>query len=127
MGGRIETAGDPAGRPLGTRPGDRLGTRRALGGRLSSLEGASLRWRPVRHAGSESLDQLEPLIRQLRTVPGLVERSRGVFYRRSKPFLHFHEDPSGLYADLRVGDEFERFPVGTGEERARLMAQVRGR
>jgi hypothetical protein len=78
----------------------------------------------MRHAGSDALDQLEPLLRALRAVPGLVERSRGVFYRRSRAFLHFHEDASGLYVDLRTGDDFERFPVNSAAERAQVMAMV---
>lgn len=78
----------------------------------------------MRHAGSDALDQLEPLLRTLRAVPGLVERSRGVFYRRSRAFLHFHEDASGLYVDLRTGDDFERFPVNSADERDRVMAMV---
>lgn len=68
----------------------------------------------MKHAGAAALDQLEPLIASLRALPGLTEKSRGVFYRKSKAFLHFHEDPKGLFADLRAGDDFERFDV-TGE------------
>ena len=79
----------------------------------------------MRHARSDALDELEPLLAQLRQVPGLVERTRGVFYRRSKAFLHFHEDPSGHHADVRLGDEFERLRVQTADERARLLAHVR--
>ena len=79
----------------------------------------------MRHAGTDALDRLEPLLHELRQQAGLVERSRGVFYRRSKAFLHFHEDHSGLYADVRVDDEFERFPVSSGDERRKLVALVR--
>lgn len=79
----------------------------------------------MRHAGSEALDRLEPLLEELRRVPDLVERSRGVFYRRSRAFLHFHEDPSGLYVDVRTGEEFERLPVSSAAERRRLVALVR--
>ena len=59
-------------------------------------------------------------------MTGLVERSRGVFYRRSKAFLHFHEDASGLHADLRIGDAFERFRVQTIGERDHLLTLIRG-
>jgi hypothetical protein len=79
----------------------------------------------VRHARSDALDELEPLLVELRAVPGLVEKSRGVFYRRSRAFLHFHEDPSGLHADVRVGEEFERCRVETAGERKALLARVR--
>jgi hypothetical protein len=79
---------------------------------------------PVKHAGADALDQLDDLLAALRQVPGLQEKSRGVFYRRSRAFLHFHEDPAGLYADLRQGDEFERIRVSTAAERNRLLRRV---
>lgn len=80
----------------------------------------------MKHAGPAALDQLEPLLNDLRALEGLKEKARGVFYRRSRAFLHFHEDPSGLYADLRlVGDDFERFRVQDETERAALLARVR--
>ncbi len=79
----------------------------------------------MRHATSEALDELEPLLERLRSEPGLVEKRRGVFYRRSKAFLHFHEDPSGLHADVRLGEEFERVRVETDGERKRLIARIR--
>jgi hypothetical protein len=79
----------------------------------------------MRHAGQEALDQLEELLEELRSVAGLVEKKRGVFYRDSKAFLHFHEDLSGLHADVRVGADFERRRVETGKERAALLTMVR--
>lgn len=79
----------------------------------------------MRHARAGALDELDTLLTALRAVPGLVEKSRGVFYRRSRAFLHFHEDPTGLYADVRLGDDFERHRVQTEAERDRLLALVR--
>ena len=79
----------------------------------------------MRHVTEHGLDELERLLARLRTVEGLVEKKRGVFYRRSKAFLHFHEDPSGLHADVRLGDSFERLRVQTQKERATLLAAVR--
>jgi hypothetical protein len=78
----------------------------------------------VRHARSAALDEVEPLLEQLRRQPGLVEKSRGVFYRGSKAFLHFHEDPSGLHADVRLGEQFERHRAETADERQRLLALI---
>ena len=71
----------------------------------------------MKHAGSDALDSLEPLIVRLRAIPGLKEKSRGVFYLKSRAFLHFHEDPKGLFADLRTADgkDFERFKVDEPE------------
>jgi hypothetical protein len=79
----------------------------------------------VRHARDPALDEIDDLLAALRSVPGLTERSRGVFYRRGRAFLHFHEDPSGLHADLRVHDEFDRCRVATKAERAGLLRRVR--
>lgn len=43
---------------------------------------------------------------------------------RSTAFLHFHEDPSGLHADVRLGSEFSRFRVETEEERDELLTRI---
>jgi len=55
--------------------------------------------------------------------PDLRERSRGVFYLRSRAFLHFHEDPKGLFADLRTG-AWRRMRVSTKAEQARLLRAI---
>jgi hypothetical protein len=79
----------------------------------------------MKHAGSDALDGLEPLLREIRLMPGLVEKSRGVFYRKSQAFLHFHEDPSGMHADVRTGEEFERYRAETATEQLALLALIR--
>ena len=63
--------------------------------------------------------------RELRSIEGLTERSPGTFYRGSKAFAHFHVDPTGLFADLKVDGEFERFRVSTVAERRRVLAAAR--
>jgi len=79
----------------------------------------------VRHAQSDALDALEPLLAQLRKLPGLVERKRGSFYRGSSAFLHFHEDPAGFFADLKSGKEWERLRASTASERRTVLARAR--
>jgi len=79
----------------------------------------------MKHAGAETLRRLAPLRQRLRTVPGLVERKPGIFFVRSAAFLHFHEDPAGIFADVRVdGVSFERLPVSTAADEASLLAKV---
>jgi hypothetical protein len=79
----------------------------------------------VKHAGAIALNRLESTLRDLRELPDLRERSTGVFYRKSKSFLHFHEDATGLYADLRMGPEVKRLPVNSAIDRDVLMSAVR--
>jgi len=79
----------------------------------------------MRHATLETLQEIELLLEELRSVPGLVEKRPGIFYRRSKAFLHFHEDPSGLHADVRFGEEFERVRAETDVDREALLALIR--
>jgi hypothetical protein len=78
----------------------------------------------MKHAGPEALDELEPVLAELRKLDGLRERKRGAFYRGSSAFLHFHEDPAGFFADLKVADDFVRFPVNNGAEVERLLARA---
>jgi hypothetical protein len=79
----------------------------------------------VRHARADDLGPLDDLLVHLRELDGLVERSPGTFYRRSKAFLHFHIDPAGIFADLKVGDSFERHRVSTKAEQRKLLRQAR--
>lgn len=78
----------------------------------------------MKHAGGESLDILEPLLVEIRLWPELKEKKRGVFYRKGKAWLHFHEDPKGLFADLRGPDDWLRLRVSEPAERQVLTAAV---
>jgi hypothetical protein len=75
----------------------------------------------MKHAGRETLDDLEDVLAVLRRLDGPAERSRGVFHLRSRAFLYFHEDPAGPFADLKCGDRWVRRRVATKRERARLV------
>jgi hypothetical protein len=80
----------------------------------------------VRHITSDRLADLDALLVQLRSIDALVERSPGVFYVKSRAFLHFHEDGNDVYADVRLdGTEFDRMRVTTARERAALVTKVR--
>jgi hypothetical protein len=82
----------------------------------------------MKHAGEAALDALEPLLCAVRSMGALKEKSRGVFYLKSRAFLHFHEDPAGLFADLRAADgcDFERIKVDDPSGAAALVERVRG-
>jgi hypothetical protein len=75
----------------------------------------------MKHAAAGALEALGDLLVNLRARPGLVEKRPGIFYVKGRAFLHFHEDRAGLFADLRQGGEWERFPVNSSHERAELF------
>jgi len=80
----------------------------------------------MKHAGPAALLQLAPLLQRLRSLRGLRERTPGSFYRGSQAFLHFHEDPAGLFADAKLagGREFQRLPVNTAAQQDHLLTAV---
>lgn len=80
----------------------------------------------MKHAGPDTLAMLDGLLKQLRGLPGLQERKPGIFYRRGSAFLHFHEDPSGLFADAKLeGRTFQRMAVDSAVQQALLLSAVK--
>lgn len=83
----------------------------------------------MKHAGPAALDALEPLLTAIRARGGLTEKGRGAFYRGGRAALHFHEDPGGLFADMRLakGDaDFARYRVSTTAERSAFLKALKG-
>jgi hypothetical protein len=78
----------------------------------------------MKHAGPEALDRLEPILREIRKIEGLIEKKRGTFYCRGSAMLHFHEDPAGDFADLKIEGDFVRFAVNTKREEAELIRRT---
>jgi hypothetical protein len=70
------------------------------------------------------LAALSDLLESLRARTALVERRPGIFYFGGRAILHFHEDSSGLFADLRHGSDWRRFPVNGPDERMSLLGAV---
>ena len=78
----------------------------------------------MEHATSAALAKLTELLDKIRLKAGIEEKKPGIFYRKSRAFLHFHEDPAGLFADLNVATEFQRHAVNTPGERRSLPAAI---
>jgi hypothetical protein len=78
----------------------------------------------VKHAGQGTLAALAALLKEIRTFGDLTERKPGIFYRKSTAFLHFHEDPAGIFADLKVGPTYNRFRVSTRAEQRNLLIKI---
>ncbi len=93
----------------------------------------------MKHAGPSTLHDLADLLAAIRRVPGLVEKETGIFYTRAGAYLHFHDDPNGVFADVKLGfsgagagagaggargRRFERFAVDTDDCRRALMQRI---
>lgn len=78
----------------------------------------------MRHAGPATLARIASLLDELRARPVLRETRPGVFSLKSRAFLHFHDDPSGIFADVRLADDFVRMRVTTRSEQADLLERI---
>ena len=79
----------------------------------------------MKHAGPATLAQLDAVLHEIRKRPQLRERTPGSFYVKSKGYLHFHEDPAGVFADVKLDfTEFTRMRVTTAREQQALLVRI---
>ena len=79
----------------------------------------------MKHASRETLDRLTDLLTAIRQYsPPLKEKKLGVFYLKSTAFLHFHDDPAGIFVDLKVEDDWVRYPVNNQQEWTDLITSI---
>jgi hypothetical protein len=55
------------------------------------------------HANHQDLLDLEDVLRKLRQLPAMSERSPGIFYFKRIPFMHFHTKDGKRWADVKLG------------------------
>jgi hypothetical protein len=80
----------------------------------------------MKHASPNCLGKLSGLLSEIRLIQGLIEKKPGIFYLKGKAYLHFHEDPAGVFADARIdGSEFSRHPVNSDDEKQDLLNALR--
>ena len=79
----------------------------------------------MRHAGTETIKRLAEFLTELRQHALLKEKTPGTFYVKSKAFLHFHEDPAGIFADVKLDlQEYSRVRINTAAEQAALLKKI---
>ena len=78
----------------------------------------------MKHAGPRTFARISPLLEELRSHPVLREKRPGVFYLKSRAFLHFHDDPNDVFADVRLADEFVRLPVTHSSQQSDLLERI---
>jgi hypothetical protein len=68
---------------------------------------------------------LAPLLTQVRQrVPPLKDQGVGKFSLKASAVLHFHQDPAGLFADLKVDGDWQRYPVNGPADYSLLLATL---
>ena len=60
----------------------------------------------------------------LRSYEVLDEVREAQFFLDGKDFIHFHDEPDGLWADVRLSQGRLRKSVATLAEQAELMGQI---
>ena len=78
----------------------------------------------MKHATPATLDTIESLLDAIRKIGGLTERKRGIFYLKSIAYLHFHEDPAGLFADVKLKGAWKRLDVTASKAKRGLVSAV---
>jgi hypothetical protein len=101
--------------------------RQEFGSDVVPMKGPVARDGRAEHEGrGMTHDDLVAALRDIRGLLDVAHDDSPNFQFRSRPFLHFHQAPQGVYADVRFGgDDFEPVWASTPEERQRLLARVR--
>ena len=72
----------------------------------------------------ETFKTLAPLLRFLRSYEVLVETKGARFLLRGRDFIHFHDDPDGLWADALLSKGRVRMSVSSSSEQGELMGLI---
>ena len=83
------------------------------------------------HARKEDLVDVAHVLDTIRSLPGVTERSPGIFYIGRTPFLHFHTRDGERWADARVGRAWgSEIPLpfkSGGRMKSAFLKEVRAR
>jgi hypothetical protein len=81
----------------------------------------------VARAKKVTLQRFEPLLKEVRGlgIDGLVEKANGAFYQRRVAILHFHEDDEGVYADVKIGGDWQRLQVDRGQGARQVVSLLK--
>jgi hypothetical protein len=82
----------------------------------------------VAHTKPEKLDDLTKELDVIRAFVGLKEKSLGIFYYKSLPFLHFHDADQERWADVKINGAWSKIPIpfhATKKHRQSFLAAVR--
>jgi hypothetical protein len=72
----------------------------------------------------EALASVYDEVRALR-IPGMEIKANGAVYQKRNGILHFHEDATGVQADVKVNGEWQRVEVNNAAGKRRVVALLR--
>ena len=73
---------------------------------------------------TSTLEHLAPLLVVLRGYSSLREVQSTVFHLDGRDFIHFHETPDGVVADVRLAKGQVRVQASTEAEQAELLERI---
>ena len=78
-------------------------------------------------ATKDTIAALAPLYDEVRSlgITGLEVKANGAVYQRRNGILHFHEDATGVQADVKVEGEWQRIEVNNAAGRRRVVSLLR--
>jgi hypothetical protein len=71
-----------------------------------------------------TLAQIAPLLEILRANPALREVRPTMFHLNGRNFVHFHDYPDGVVADVRLVKGVVRMPVSSPEGQAEFLDRI---
>ena len=74
--------------------------------------------------GQETVEALARLLNFLRSYEILSEVKPINFHLDGKGFIHFHDEPDGLWADIFLSKGRLRMPVNTASEQAGVIGSI---
>lgn len=78
-------------------------------------------------ATKQTVESLAVLYEEVRGlgIEGLIVKANGAVYQKRNGILHFHEDASGVQADVKVDGEWQRISVATAAGRRKVVTLLR--
>ncbi len=55
----------------------------------------------------DQLKNIEPALDQIRKLKNIKEPKPGIFYIKNQSFLHFHELDGKIWADIKIGSNWD--------------------
>jgi hypothetical protein len=66
---------------------------------------------PMGHTKPSSLVDLKEELEFIGALPSIRQKSPGIFYFKSVPFLHFHDENGNRWADVKINGKWQMFKI----------------